>query len=389
MLDCVDCGLSYEDAYEECPKCDELNSVERPELVVVAAMTAQFITQAGSSKLESKVGALWPENNDICFKLITEVERKFKGKNKFHSFFNEDKSHSSTPSRLKKYVAEDIEFTTLANLFMNELVYAARDAGAHKVTGGNIVFMHYKGHEVGDLGRLLAVMVTKKEGFDFDEKSLIPKDSTHINLDAMRQAALFDLTLFDAIYPETPDSETYLKFIKGSSTAEFFKVAFGCNENNADNARSVEQMREAIADFQEKHSLTSNFYDSARKSVDAILEKAAKDKKPVSVNTLFDAVESNLPDNSHLKGTFGSFVNENNYEINQHIEPTLDSVKKGKSINIEAGDKSFSANIIRNKIGSIGSGKAVEYSDGQLILNVADDKTRNELEKLVEANSDD
>ncbi len=389
MLDCVDCGLLYEDTYEECPRCDELNSVERPELVAVAAMTAQFITQAGSSKLESKVGALWPENDDICFKLITEVERKFKGKNKFHSFFNEDKSHSSTPSRLQKYVAGDIEFTTLANLFMNELVYAARDAGAHKVTGGNIVFMHYKGHEIDDLGRLLAIMVTKKEGFDFDEKSLIPKDSTHINLDAMRQAALFDLTLFDAIYPEIPDSETYLKFIKGSSTAEFFKVAFGCNENNSDNARSVEQMREAIADFQEKHSLTSNFYDSARKSVDAILEEAAKDKKPVSVNTLFDAVESSLPDNSHLKGTFGSFVNENNYEINQHIEPTLDSVKKGKSINIEAGDKSFSANIIRNKIGSVGSGKAVEYSDGQLILNVADDKTRNELEKLVEANSDD
>ncbi|WP_435274756.1 hypothetical protein ACMAZF_16055 [Psychrobium sp. nBUS_13] len=81
MLSCVECDFSYEESLDECPRCIELENIERPELIAVAAMTAQFITQAGSSKLESKIGALWPENDDICFKLITEVERKFKGKN--------------------------------------------------------------------------------------------------------------------------------------------------------------------------------------------------------------------------------------------------------------------------------------------------------------------
>lgn len=387
MLDCVECEFSYdEEQSDECPRCIEL-AKDRPELVAVSAITSQFITQAGSSSLDSKIGELWPESDDVCYKLITEVEGKFKRKNKFHSYLSENKSSASIPSRLQSYISNKIEFKTLVTLFMGEILNAARDAGASKVSGGNIVFMHYKGHEEGDIGRFLAIMVTKKDGFDFDETNLVPKGSSHINLDALRQAALFDLTLFDEIYPDIPDSETYLKFIKGNSTGAFFKKAFGCDENNADNAESVEQIREAIADFQEKYSFSSHFYNEARKSVDVIIEKAAKNKESVPLTKLFDAVEKHIPDDSHLKGTFGIFVNENEYQINQHIEPSLDSAKKGKSISVEANDKSFTANIIRKKVGGKGSGKSIEYHDGQIILNVTDEKVRQELEKLVEANS--
>lgn len=387
MLDCVECEFSYdEEENEECPRCLEL-AQGRPELVALAAITSQFITQAGSSSLDSKIGELWPESDSVCYKLITEVEGKFKRKNKFHSYLTENTSSISIPSRLQSYISNKIEFKTLVKLFMDEILSAARDAGAYKVAGGNIVFMHYKGHEEDDIGRFLAIMVTKKDGFDFDKTNLVPKDSSHINLDALRQAALFDLTLFDEIYPEIPASETYLKFIKGNSTGAFFKKAFGCDENNADNAESVEQIREAIADFQEKYSFSSHFYNDARKSVDAIIENAAKNKESVPLTKLFDAVEKHIPDDSHLKGTFGIFVNENEYQINQHIEPTLDSAKKGKSISVEANDKSFTANIIRKKVGRKGSGKSIEYHDGQIILNVTDEKIQQELEKLVEANS--
>lgn len=386
MLDCVECEFSYdEEKHQECPRCVEL-SQDRPELVAVAAITAQFITQAGSSRLDSKIGELWPENDDVCFKLITEVERKFKRKNKFHSYLSQSNSEISVPARLQSYISKNIGFKTLVTLFMDELLSAARDAGAYKVAGGNIVFMHYKGLQEDDIGRFLAIMVTKKDGFDFDETNLVPKDSSHINLDALRQAALFDLTLFDEVYPAVPDSETYLKFIKGNSTGAFFKKAFGCDENNADNVESVEQIREAIADFQEKHSLSSYFYNEARKSVDAVIEKAAKDKVSIPLTKLFDAVEQHIPDDSHVKGTFGVFVNENEYQINQHIEPTLDSAKKGKSISVEASDKSFTAEIVRKKVGGKGSGKSIEYHDGQIILNLTDERVKQELEKLVEAN---
>ena len=389
MLDCVDCGFSYDDGVAECPRCEEQEKNERPRLVSVAAVTAEFITKTGSSKLESKLGSLWPASDDVCFKLITLVEKKFAAKNKFHSYLKEDNSIHSTPSRLENYIKGVVNFESLVGLFMKEMVNSAEDAGAHKVTGGNIVFMHYKGHEPEDLGHMLAIMVDKKDGFDFDE-NLVPKDTPHINIDAMRQAALYDLTLFDATYPEVPKRDTYLKFIKGNSAGAFFKKAFGCDESNTDNAHSVEQFRLAIVEFEEKHSLGANFYNDARRDFELLIEKAAKkDGIPVSLDELNEAVEAHIPHDSPLKGTFGTFVNVNGYEINQHIEPTADSVKKGQWVNVESIDKSFSGKVVRTKVGKCGSGMPVEYENGRLTVLITDESKRKELEKLIEANADD
>ena len=110
MFSCVECDFSYEESLDECPRCIELESIERTELIAVAAMTTQFITQQGSSKLEVKVGELWPENDQVSFKLITEVERKFKNKNKLHSYFTQDNSLDSAPSILNNYINKEINF---------------------------------------------------------------------------------------------------------------------------------------------------------------------------------------------------------------------------------------------------------------------------------------
>ncbi|MBL4763814.1 MAG: nucleoid-associated protein, partial [Colwellia sp.] len=377
---------SYEAELIECPRCSELENIERPKLIVVAAMTTQFITLQGSSKLEVKEGELWPENDEVSFKLITEVERKFKNKNKFHSYFTQDGSKDSMPSILNNYISKDIIFKSLVKKFMDSLVAAAKEVGVHKVGGGNIVFMHYKNQEKDDIGRLLAIWVTKKEGFDFDEKTLFPKDSSHLNLDAMRQAALFDLTLFDEVYPETPDEDTYLKFIKGTSTGEFFKVAFGCDENNADNVHSINQFRKAIGDYQDKHELANDFYMDATAKVETLLEKAQKSGKAISLSTMCNAVDGLLPDDSPLKGTFEGFINDNGYEINHHIEPTINSIKAGKLIEVIAGDKSYTAKILRKQIGYAGTGSIVEYEDGRLTFLITDKGQKNELEKLASAN---
>ncbi|WP_181725311.1 nucleoid-associated protein [Vibrio paracholerae] len=294
MLSCVECDFSYEDTLEECPRCAELEHVERPDLVAVAAMTAEFITQAGSSKLEAKIGDLWPKNDDVSFKLISEVERKFKGKNKFHSYFSENNSIGSAPNLLKTYIGKQIIFSELVKKFMDSLVAAAKEVGVHKVAGGNIVFMHYKGHEDTDIGRLLAIWVTKKDGFDFDEESLVPKDSSHLNLDALRQAALFDLTLFDEVYPNVPTDDTYLKFIKGTSTGAFFKTAFGCDERNAGNVDSIKNLRHAVSDYQDRYQLSNDFYMDATAKVETLLEVAQKSGKPISLSTLCNAVCSGI-----------------------------------------------------------------------------------------------
>lgn len=387
MLSCVECNFSYEDTLDECPRCIEMEQDEGHELVAVAAMTAEFITQAGSSKLEAKTGDLWPKNDNVSFNLISEVERKFKGKNKFHSYFLEDKSLNSTPSLLKNYLGKEITFSTLVKKFMDSLVTAAKEVGVHKVSGGNIVFMHYKSNQdAEDIGRLLAIWVTKKDGFDFDKTSLLPKDSSHLNLDALRQAALFDLTLFDEIYPAIPTEDTYLKFIKGTSKGAFFKSAFGCNERNVGNVDSIQNLRHAVSDYQEKYKLSNDFYMDATAKVETLLKVAQKNGKPVSLTTLCNAVDCLLSDDSPLKGTFESFINNNGYEINHHIEPTLNSVKAGQSIEVIAGDKSFSAKILKKQIGLAGSGHIVEYEDGRLIFTIVDPEQKKDLMRLATAN---
>jgi nucleoid-associated protein YejK len=388
LLNCIECNFSYDDTLEECPRCEELKSAVRPELVAIAAMTAEFITQAGSSKLEAKIGDLWPKNDNVSFKLITEVERKFEGKNKFHSYFSENHSLNSAPNLLKTYINNQITFVTLVNKFMESLVTVAKGVGVHKIAGGNIVFMHYKSNDDKDIGRLLAIWVTKKDGFDFYEDSLVPKNSSHINLDALRQAALFDLTLFDEVYPNVPTEDTYLKFIKGTSTGEFFKTAFGCNEKNIGNVDSIKNFRQAVSDYQDKHKLSNNFYIEATAKIELLLNEALKNGKPISLTTLCNAVDGQLPDDSELKGTFESFINDNGYQINHHIEPTLNSVKAGQSIEVVAGDKSFSAKILKRLIGIAGSGSTVEYGDGRLTFLIVDQEQKKELMKLATANTE-
>tara|TARA_R110001583_G_scaffold195537_1_gene375638 strand:- start:2215 stop:3384 length:1170 start_codon:yes stop_codon:yes gene_type:complete len=386
MFTCDECGHEYEDALDSCPECDATrDDVKRPALVAVAAITAEFQTQQGSSKLSSEVGELWPPNDAVCFGLITEIERKFKRKNKYHSYYENDATPSSVPSRLQLYIKGNIKFKALVALFMKDLVDAAIKAGAYKVAGGNIVFMHYKNLEDDDVGRLLAIMVDKKNGFDFDE-NLIPKNSEQINIDALRQAALFDLTLFDATYPSQPSGETYLRFIKGASRGSFFKSAFGC-EIKADNGRSIEQLHGAIDKYQEHFKLPLSFYDKAKQKVDELLEKAAKDHQEISARKLFEAVESLIPEGRNLRGTFEKFVNEHEYEINDHIEPTRNNANFGQWVEVTANDESFNAKIYRSKLGAVGSDTSVQYDveNHQLILKVTDPATREALTKNVKA----
>ncbi|ARD24152.1 nucleoid-associated protein [Shewanella japonica] len=387
MFECTDCGETFDESLENCPDCEALAPIERPKFISVAAVTAEFITQTGSSSLSSKVGSEWPEDDDICYRLIVEVENKFKRRNKYHSYYDEDVSPNSTPVRLKSYINNTLSFTELVTLLMASLVDAAKDAGAYKVAGGNIVFMHYKGHEEDDTGRLMAMMVDKKDGFNFDEH-LVPTDSEHINLEAMRQAALFDLALFDSTYPEIPQEETYLKFIKGASKGLFFREAFGC-VIRAENAHSVTQLYDALSAFQLQNDLPESFYNNAFTSLDAILSKAAKDKKSVPATVLYEAIEGALELDSPLRGTFQTFVNTNGFEINHHIEPTTNSVDAERWIDIQAVDESFMAKVFKKSIGQAGTGEVVQYDpeNHKLILQISDEKTQKSLLKLMTEDS--
>jgi hypothetical protein len=91
------------------------------------------------------------------------------------------------------------------------------------------------------------------------------------------------------------------------------------------------------------------------------LQNAARQKEPVSLKAIGTIIDSALPSNSGLAGTFVRFVNDNEFEINSHIEPTVNSVDAENWVKVDAADESFKAKIYRQRIGAPGSGKPVEY----------------------------
>ncbi|HHC7181468.1 TPA: hypothetical protein ACN38U_002972, partial [Vibrio parahaemolyticus] len=155
-------------------------------MVAVHAMTVELEVDNSKSTVEPKFGSLWPlDGEDVSFQFIQQVELKFKRKNKFHSYYDEE-TGSDVAGLLSKYFTSSVtqeDFTALVNSFADELKTAIFDLKvSSKVASSKIVFMHYKSTQNDDFGRLLAVMVDKKSGFDFTEGSLLPKPAQHINL---------------------------------------------------------------------------------------------------------------------------------------------------------------------------------------------------------------
>lgn len=384
MSECVDCGSEINEQAAVCNVCETTRQVDRPRLVAVAAITAQFITGSSINDLDRQIGDLWPINDAVCYSFIGQVESKFRRKNKHHSYYAAQTEVDSMPVRLSNFISGAKSFSELVHDLMDELVLAAIDSGSNRISGGNVVFMHYKdGDNDEDDGRLLAIMVDNTSGFKFD-LNLVPENADHINLQALKQAALFDLTLFSATYPNTPERETYLKFIQGTSTGAFFKHAFGC-ENRADNGRSILGIQDALAQYQEDNNLSNAFYDSANRSIDRTFTSALELGRQVPLKTIAASIESNLPPRSGLEGTFEDFVNDNNYEINEFIEPTTYALNAAKWFDIEAPDESFKAKIFRENIGRTGTGSTVEYDVGtrKLSLVVSSDQSHAELCRLV------
>ncbi|EOL3825930.1 nucleoid-associated protein [Escherichia coli] len=146
--------------------------------------------------------------------------------------------------------------------------------------GGSVVFIHYKSTEPEDLGKLLIVMVDKQSAYDFDSDKLTPTRLNPINTDALRQAAMFDLTLFEASYPENK-GDSYVHFLQGKSKSDFFKDSLGCR-HDSDNKRSIQQLFSAIDIFASKNSLGRVLRDTIDNEVKSLLEKNQKINTEIS-----------------------------------------------------------------------------------------------------------
>ncbi len=326
------------------------------EFEVVAAITASMErdTSLVGNPFKCELGDLWNLTSKAANDFIGQIEKKFRRKNKFHSYFSGLPSNS-TPVNLKKYISTELDFQKLAEAQMSVIVFVANSNERGTLQGGNLVFIHYKtpGDE-DDVGRLMIVMVDKKSAFEFD-KTLQPKALQPIDTDALRQAAMFDLTLFSIVYPNK-EGATYLHFIEGRSKSDFFKNALGC-DSTVPNKESVSNLFEAIKSFSLYNEFKPALQEKLTQSVYEYLDKHIG--KQVSLGDIQHIVDKQLPDGHKAVGSFSEFANDQGFQINDFFEATRASLNNGVSIKIVDFESNYSASVKSGSLGYEGSDKPV------------------------------
>ena len=382
-ITCLECGNVLDDPTVACDKCGDTPHVVvlgKQSYFPIGAVTAN-LEKNDSRAFDYRLGEVWDLKNEVTSEFITRIEKKFSRKNKFHNFLDSDHNPSSIPTILKKYINKNNEFIDLSRAIIEKLKHNANnESRVAQLQGGSVVFIHYKSTEPEDLGKLLIVMVDKQSAYDFDSDKLTPTRLNPINTDALRQAAMFDLTLFEASYPENK-GDSYVHFLQGKSKSDFFKDSLGCR-HDSDNKRSIQQLFSAIDIFASKNSLGRVLRDTIDNEVKSLLEKKSKDKygnKSVKIEDISKIIDSCLTDSHKCKGTFVDFVNLNGFQIDPQFEPTPKAAESALTIEVADNDNNFKLKIMRGAIGDEKSNKPVILTDNKCEIVI----------KLSQANYDE
>ncbi|QRR30902.1 nucleoid-associated protein [Pseudomonas simiae] len=333
-------------------------------LLVINAQTADIYkkTLSGLTFYEAKIGKSWDLTKTTAQEFVTVIERKFARNNKFHGFFSPQSLHMA-PITLSEYISQRIDFDAMVKAFVDSACNVANEPGRGALSLGHLVIVHYRtAAEEDDTGRVLAVLVGKKEGFDFDA-DLQPVDLSSINTSELRHAAMFDLTLFKEIYPKN-DGEAYLKFIVGKSRSSFFKEAFGCGDH-VPNKDSVEQVNKAVLDFLGSSELGRKQKLIIIESVTEHMALAAKHQKAITIDEIEVIINKKLPVESDKIGKFKEFVNLGGYVVSERFQPTRNDAVALKTIDINDPIGNFRCHVSLESIGylSAGTSKPVKVDD--------------------------
>ncbi len=351
-------------------------------LVVLNAIAAEVSKQ--DSRFGYEFGDVWDGGNEHALNFVQEIEAKFRRKTKTYGFLSVDTGRNSIPTILTNFNADtDSAFEDATQSMMERLKSSLNEDGRGNTQVGHMVFIHYCNEgEEEDLGRLLVVMVDKKDVFDFDA-GLVPTRFKSIDVDTLRQAVLYDLTLFDSVYPdhiEEHQDKAYLRFISGRSKGQFFQEALGTNDM-IDNTVSVSSIFNAVEQFGKELGLRTAHIRKLRDEVELLITD--KKGKQVSVNSVARKVIANLPDGND--GTtaedFVMFINENDYKISEIFDVTRGQLQKATNIEGQKGQDYF-YRIKRSALGTINDAeKSIRYDAGTrtIYIEVQDEEQHREL----------
>lgn len=350
-------------------------------LVVLKAIAAEVYKKEG--RFDYDFGNIWNGDNEHALNFVQEIEKKFSRKSKTYGFLGLDTGTLSIPTILTHFNKDvDGNFERATRSMMQRLKSSLNNDGRGNTKIGHMVFIHYCNEgEEDDLGRLLVVMVDKKEVFDFDD-SLVPTKFKSIDVDTLRQAVLYDLTLFDAVYPDQTQEnqdKAYLRFISGRSKGQFFQEALGTTDI-IDNTVSVSNLFDAIDGFGEFLKLKKGYVRKIQEEVERLIDQ--KKGKQISVNNVAKKVIANLPegtDNLDLEDFIG-FINENDYKISEIFDVTRSQLQKATSIEGRQG-QDYSYVIKKSALGKVDDDKIVRYDENTrtIYIEVKDDDHHHEL----------
>lgn len=355
----------------------------------IRAITSLLSKKDKSSLFSHRMGKKWDVEDQISFDFVTEIEKRFRRKNKKFGFFSED--IKAIPKELLEYCKSvdnsDQRFEGFSLSLASSIVSAADDVTAPASAGGNIVMMHYSGAEEDDLGRFLILLLEKKSMFDFDA-DLRPERLEPIDTSAIKQAALIDLNRLKDSYPST-EGEPYLTFIEGSSKAAFFKKALGCSEE-LDNERSVSQLREALDKYLLDSKVDDDVYLKVKAGFKALLQTASKTgADPLSLDKVQERIDTLLPEGHASKGGFAKFVNEHEYYVSEWFSPTSSQAGKTDRIKLSDDNRNYDVNVSENSIGPMVSDFPVKISDCGDYLCFPLNEKRELVNKLVSLSEQD
>ncbi|HAS6252242.1 TPA: nucleoid-associated protein [Vibrio vulnificus] len=352
-------------------------------LVVLRAIAAEVKKQ--DSRFDYVFGDVWNGDNEHALNFVQEIETKFRRKTKTYGFLSVDRGRNSIPTILTAFNANtgnNFEGTTRS--MMERLKSSLNEDGRGNTQVGHVVFIHYcnEGEEEEDLGRLLVVMVDKKDVFDFGD-GLVPTRFKSIDVDTLRQAVRYDLTLFDAVYPdhvEENQDQAYLRFISGRSKGQFFQEALG-TKDMIDNTVSVSSIFGAIEQFGKGLGLRTAHIRKLQDEVELLI--IDKKGKQVSVSSVARKVIANLPDGKEdtTAEDFVSFINENDYRISEVFDVTRGQLKKATNIEGKKGQDYFYS-IKRSALGAVEDvEKSIRYDARTRIIyiEVQDEEQHREL----------
>lgn len=369
----------------------ESESAELPEkLCVIAAQTADMFKSSigGTSFYEANLGKKWDLSKQTAKEFINIIERKFARNNKLHGYFSSESPHMA-PVILGKYIRQELKFEQVVKEFVDNALLVANEPGRGSLMLGHLVFVHYKdGTEPDDIGRFLAVLVGKQAGFDFNS-DLEPVNLTSINTSELRHAAMFDLTLFDIIYPGN-DGDSYVKFIAGKSRSDFLRDAFGCGDY-IPNKNSVEELNRALQDFLGNSSLKKGLRQAIIESVKDHLAHAASKQLPVTLDEVQQVINKKLPNNAEETDRFKEFVNNGGYTVSAVFQPTRSSAEKIHNVEINDPTGNFKCTVTLGAIGymSAAEQKPVKVDDNlEYITLPLTTEAREAIRKML-GNSDE